>query len=297
MGNQLYLSDQKPMENSTTPNKNPLSKYFRQPAIYIKLPSNGEFWPTDSLELPLNRELAIYPMTTRDEITLRTPDALMNGSGVVDIIQSCVPEIKNAWLMPNIDVDAVLIAIRIASYGEGMDVETRCPHCNENNTHALNLQTCLASIQSPDYKEMVSIDSLKIKLKPSTYFGNNKAESIDFEQQKMLQALERADLPDDVRSTEIQKSMQRLVEISIDILVNSTDYVELEDGQRVQETEYIKEFYTNAPSTVIKTIQSKLEKFSVDGGIKPQIVNCSACTKPYEVPVIFNYSTFFGNGS
>lgn len=285
------------MENSNVAGKNPLSKYFRQPAIYIKLPSEGAYWPEDAIDLPVSGELPVYPMTTRDEITLRTPDALMNGAGVVDIIQSCVPNIKNAWAMPTIDVDAVLIAIRIASYGEGMDVETKCPHCTEPNTHSLNLHSCLASIKSPDYSNIIDQGGLKIKLKPSEFFGSNKVETIDFEQQKMLQALERADLPEEVRSKEIYDSMQRLVEISIDILVNGTDYVEMDDGTRVTKPEYIKDFYSNAPSAFIKTVQAQLEKFSVDGGIKAQVVNCSSCTKPYEVPVIFNYSTFFGDGS
>jgi hypothetical protein len=61
-------------------------------------------------------------MTTKDEITLKTPDALLNGQGVVNVIESCCPAIKDAWAMPSIDVDATLIAIRIASYGNQMDL-------------------------------------------------------------------------------------------------------------------------------------------------------------------------------
>ncbi|MFZ9751439.1 MAG: hypothetical protein ACO3CN_04985, partial [Candidatus Nanopelagicales bacterium] len=57
-------------------NTNPLARYFRKPAIYIRLPSNGEYWPTGSIEMPENRELPVYPMTAADEITYRTPDAL-----------------------------------------------------------------------------------------------------------------------------------------------------------------------------------------------------------------------------
>ena len=62
------------MQNRT----NPLQKYMRQPAIYIKLPSNGEYWAMNSLEMTVNNELPVYPMSTKDEIAINTPDALMN---------------------------------------------------------------------------------------------------------------------------------------------------------------------------------------------------------------------------
>ena len=82
------------MENKNT---NPLQKYFRQPKIYIKLPSNGKWYPNGSLEVTDNMEFPVYAMTARDELMFKTPDALLNGQSTVDVIQSCVPSIKNAW--------------------------------------------------------------------------------------------------------------------------------------------------------------------------------------------------------
>ena len=55
--------------------------------------------------MPENRELPVYPMTAIDEITYRTPDALFNGQAVVNVIHSCVPNIKNAWEIPGTDLD------------------------------------------------------------------------------------------------------------------------------------------------------------------------------------------------
>lgn len=59
-----------------TQSANPLKQFFRQPAIYLRLPSNGDFWPAGSLQMTPNSELPVYPMTAIDEITYRTPDAL-----------------------------------------------------------------------------------------------------------------------------------------------------------------------------------------------------------------------------
>ena len=100
---------------------NPLRTYFRHPAIYVKLPSGGKFWPEGALDMPPTGEVGIMPMTAKDELTLKVPDALLNGQAVVDIIHSCVPSVKNAWECPTLDFEVLLAGIRIASFGEKMN--------------------------------------------------------------------------------------------------------------------------------------------------------------------------------
>jgi hypothetical protein len=65
---------------------NPLKQFFRQPSIYLRLPSLGQFWDQKAIAMPPNKELPVYPMTAIDEITYRTPDALFNGQAVVNVI-------------------------------------------------------------------------------------------------------------------------------------------------------------------------------------------------------------------
>jgi hypothetical protein len=286
------------MENTpATPVQNPLSKYFRQPSIYLKLPSNGQYWKQGSVELPVNSEIPVYPMTARDEVTLRTPDALMNGSGVVEVIQSCCPNIKNAWDMPSVDVDAVLIAIRIASYGHEMDLDTNCPYCNAENRHAIDLRVSLGTITCPDYSKKLSVDDLKIKIIPQPYFGLNKRNTIAFEEERMMKALQQPDLDDAVRSKEIADSMNRLVQLGIDTVTNSTEFIELTDGTRVANPVYIKEFYNNADGSVVRSVQQHIAEINAEGGAKSQTAPCVECKKEYQIPLMFDYSSFFETGS
>jgi hypothetical protein len=43
------------MQSNQRPSKtNPLANFMRQPKIYIKLPSNGEFWNSRSIDIPEN---------------------------------------------------------------------------------------------------------------------------------------------------------------------------------------------------------------------------------------------------
>ena len=112
---------------------NPLKQFFRQPAIYMRLPSGGQFWPEGSLEMPPNRELAVYPMTAIDEISYRTPDALFNGAATVSVIQSCVPSIKNAWKIPSSDLNSILIAIEYALKKSKTINIAHCPRKSDEN--------------------------------------------------------------------------------------------------------------------------------------------------------------------
>ena len=100
--------------------QNPLAKHFRQPILYISLPSQGKWYPADALDVPVNGQLPIYAMTAKDEITMKTPDALLNGASTAHVIESCCPGIKDPWKMPTVDLDTILIAIRLATYGEMM---------------------------------------------------------------------------------------------------------------------------------------------------------------------------------
>ena len=124
-------------------NANPLKQFFRQPAIYLQLPSDGRHWQDQSLTMPENHELPVYPMTAIDEITYRTPDALFNGQAVVNVIQSCVPAVKDGWAVPGIDINALLIGIRIASYGHDLEIGTKCPECGTDAEYTVDLRMIL----------------------------------------------------------------------------------------------------------------------------------------------------------
>jgi hypothetical protein len=293
------------MENSTTKPavptapQNPLTKYFRQPSIYLKLPSNGRFWGDGGLDLPVTGEIPIYPMTARDEVSLRTPDSLMNGQGVVDVVQSCCPNIKNAWKMPSVDVDAILIGIRIASYGHEMDIDTKCPHCGEENNHSLDLRSILGGVVCPDYVQKIEVNNLKIKVKPQEFFTVNKQNSVSFEEQRMLEALEKADLTVEERSMRIADSMNKLLKISVDTVTNCTELIELDDGSVVTNSVYINEFYNNVDAAVVRAVQKRLSEINSEAEIKARKVICTnePCSKEYEIPLEFDYSNFFVKGS
>lgn len=275
---------------------NPLSKYFRQPMIYIRLPSDGRWWESGSIDMPSNRELPIYPMSARDEITLKTPDALMNGQGIVDVIQSCCPNIRDAWKCPSVDVDAILISIRIATYGNKMNFESTCVHCNERNNHELDLGESLASINCPDYQHPLPYQDLKIKLRPQQYFTVNRANIAAFEEQKIMTTLANQELDADTKSQMLKESMQKLIDLGIQACALSTEYIELNDGTRVDSYNYILEFYRNAELDVTKSLQDHVNQLVEQGKIAELELRCAECSQNYSAELQFDYANFFAQG-
>jgi hypothetical protein len=234
-------------------------------------------------------------MTTRDEITLKTPDALLNGQGVVSVIESCCPDVQDAWQMPSIDVDATLIAIRIASYGHQMDFDTTCPHCGSSNEHAIDLTRVLSNIQAPDYNTPLEVAGLKITLKPQPYFSANKTNMIAFEEQQLLRTL--GDIEDDPESAKARfdQHLSKVIELNIGLLSTSTAAIITDDGTVVTDQQYISEFFNNADNRVIKAVQRRLKELSEEAGIKPVDVTClnQECQKEFPVSITFDYSSFF----
>lgn len=281
------------MESSS---KNPLSSYFRHAAIYLKLPSGGRWWGSGSLQLPDNQELAVFPMTAKDEIVLKTPDALMNGQGIVDVIQSCCPAIKNAWDMPSVDVDAVLISIRIASYGNMMTFDSSCPHCTARNSHEVALDGVLSEVRCPGYDQQIAYRDLKIQLRPQPYFQVNRSNIIQFEEAKILNTLNDTTIDPEEKAKLISISVQKLADAGIDMCAYATEYIELPDGSKVTAIEHIKDFYHNAEKDLINHFQETFNVFNEQTKIKPRMLQCEECSKEYQVEVNFDYSNFFGKG-
>lgn len=276
---------------------NPLRAHFRQPAIYLKLPSGGQFWDS-GLDLPASGEIPVFPMTARDEILLKTPDALLNGQGVVDVIESCCPHILDAWQMPSIDVDSVLIAIRIASYGNAMSIDTKCPHCETENSFEIDLNGYLDSVQVPDYNQKIEHDKVKVKIRPQNYASLNETNKISYEQQRVLENIALDGSEDLNKVAEYKKHITRLVDLNAKLLVDNTEYIEITNsGTVVSESEFIEEFYFNCDADLCKDLQAKIAEVNREGAIKPQSGTCSNCNTAYDVTLTFDYASFFASSS
>lgn len=275
---------------------NPLNQYFRQPAIYIRLPSNGEFYPDGTLTMPPNSEVPVYPMTAIDEITYRTPDALFNGSAVASVIQSCIPNIKNAWAIPSIDVDTILISIRIASYGHEMEIYTKCPNCGSESDRVADLRTVIDAMKAPDYSKVLHHGDLEIYFRPMTYKDINDNNQLQFEEQRLLQAINSQVLSEEDKVRAMSESMRKITDITMKAMVLSISAVKSPNAL-VTESAFIQDLLLNCDRQLFNQIRDRVIEFKTAAEIQPLLIKCDSCEHEYKQPITLDMSSFFGIAS
>lgn len=275
---------------------NPLKAFFRQPALYIRLPSNGEGWPAGSLDMPVNQELPVLPMTAVDEITYRTPDALFNGAAVVSVIQSCVPNIKNAWQMPTTDLNTLLAAIRIASHGHELEVETQCPQCSTEGAYTMDMRIILDQFKSPDFSKSLRKGDLEIYFKPIDYEEQNQINQLQFEQQKIIQQLPTADMPEDEKAQRLEETMIAITKITAFAIAKSIRAIKTPQAL-VTEANFIQEFLANCDRNIYNAIRDQVIEFRKGTDLEPLTITCHECNFEYKQPFVLDTSYFFANAS
>ena len=280
--------------------ENALNKYYRQPQIYIKLPSGGKWYGPDVLTPTETGELPVLPMTAKDELAFKTPDALINGQAIVDVIQSCLPNIKNAWKIVNFDTDTILLAIRIATYGETMDIKFNVPVTNEQSETTLNLPALLEDLRRSEVTDTATTKSgFKIKLNPLDYQTLTKIATAQFEQQKMYGTVSSSSLTEEQKSKAYVDAFTKLNTINIDLLIDSVNSITTPEGAEETDTAKIREFMNNCPSTIVDEIQSAIGNVRSQAQVKPVTMKATeeqikkGVPATYQVPVTFDQSNFF----
>ena len=283
------------MENKNT---NPLQKYFRQPKIYLSLPSNGKYYPAGSLEISENGEYPVFPMTARDEIMIKTPDALLNGQATASVITSCIPAIKDPFNMPSMDLDACLIAIRIATYGEMMEVSIKVPVTGEDKDFDLDLRIMLDQFSNVDYNSAIELDGMIVNLRPLTYGEFTETSRKTFDEQRIFKVINDTDMAEGDKLATFTESFKKLTDLTILTLEKSIASIEVGDDV-VTDQAHIKEFIANTDKGLFESVTNHIEEQRTKFEVKPLVVDATpeeieaGVPETYEVPVTFDQSSFF----
>ena len=283
-----------------TENTNPLAKYYRQPAVYIELPTKGRYYgagvytPTETGAIP------VLPMTAKDELMFKTPDAMINGQATVDVIKSCIPNFKDPWQMTNYDTDTVLLGIRIATYGETMDISYTVPGTGEEQTYALNLVTLLERLKNISIAdEATTKQGFKIRVSPLTYKTLTEIQTAQYEQQKIYATVQNSQLTEQEKSEQFVKSYYKLNTINFDLLIKAIAEITTPDGVTVKDPAAIAEFCNNCDAKIINEIQDLLADIRRQAQIPPIKMQSTeeqikkGAPVSYEIPVTFDNSNFF----
>jgi hypothetical protein len=249
--------------------------------------------------MPANQEIPVYPMTAIDEITYRTPDALLNGESVISVIQSCIPAVLNAWAVPATDLDAMLVAIRIASYGHEMEINTTCPKCGHNHQVSVDLRAVLDKIVMPDYDTPLTVGDLICYFAPMTYKQISESALKTFETQKIMQVVNNDKLEEAEKLKLFKESFSKLTDITLGMVRSSIIRIDSSEGS-TDNQKFITEFIENVDKDIFNKIQEHLDRLRELNTIKPVTVTITDemrekgfTGETVEVPMVFDPATFF----
>lgn len=277
--------------------ENPLKQYFRRPAIHIELPSQGRFYEDGVLDIPETGEFPVYPMTAIDDITYKTPDALFNGSSIVDVVKSCIPGIKDPWYMLSVDLNTILTAIRIASIGNEIELETVCPNCGNEERYTLDLHGIMD--QKPDisvYDEPLPLGDLKVYFRPLTYKDVNESNLIQFEEAQLNNILDSDDITEEQKIELLTKAFKNIAQYSVETIAKSVKSI-VTPETTVTEKEHIEEFLRNAESEQYDAIKKHLVKLRSIEELKPVHIKCEECEHEFDKRYTLDMTTFFDKDS
>jgi len=281
-------------------NTNPLNKYYRQPSIYITLPTKGRYYSADVYTPTQTGEIPVLPMTAKDEIAFKTPDAMLNGQATVDVIKSCCPNILDPWQLTNYDLDTVLLAIRIATYGETMDITATIPVINEQISHTVNLPALLETVKNVEIKDSFRTkNGFTVHVKPLTYKDVTETQTQTFEQQKIVMTVTASQLTDEEKSKRYAEAYQKLTVLNFEMLSTSFTKIITPDGTEVADRDQIKEFLNNAESKIVNEMQDGMINLRSQVAIKPLNLKTNeeqikrGAPVSFTVPLTFDNSNFF----
>ena len=272
-----------------------LEKYKRQPKIYVDLPSKGEFYNETVLEDEQFIQMPVFGMTAMDEIMLKTPDALFSGEATSQVIQSCVPYVKNPWAIVGYDLDFLLIAIRIATYGEELPVDTTCPHCSHTTKSAINLNTLLENFSQYPTTAQFTMGNLTVKLRPMDYKTTTEFNMKQYQLEKTMANLNQSDLSSDEKDAKITELLFETSKLNLLIAVSHIVSIEA-DGEAESNPEIIYNFISENDSEFYNSLRENIKTLT-DRWKLPNIdVQCAneECQILYPTKLNMDYSSFFG---
>jgi hypothetical protein len=256
---------------------NPLNQYFRHPALQVSLPSGGKFYSKNSIDLVENNQYPVLPLTRQDELVFMSDIGQINGAAFVSVIQSCVPNIKDAWAVPVIDVDKLLTAIKIATHGPNLTIPAQCPACQHEETISVNLSDAIDQISSVDYDIPEQIDDLKIFFKPVSYRQSTEMNQNQFVESEIENLLQENATDQEEK---IDKLLDKVRSLSTDVLTKNIYSVQTPSAE-VRDPEHIAEWLRNCNREIYIQLQNSIVARRAPSELKPVTVTCSNCANQY----------------
>ena len=283
---------------------NPLLDELEQQTVTVALPTLGRWYDDSVLHPdadPSSIEVGVLGIVA--EHTFRDPWLLVSGQAIPKLIKSICPAISDPTKLAEIDIETILLANRLISYGEKMEIKQQCRNpdvnegskkkkvvpCTHENLIVVDLQNLLTRYSPFTDKEfnryVMEFEELKgqvVHLQPIPY--NNVIEVVrkTATNMKQYQKFSGVDIEAVMGDLDVLGLYEDLVsdntQMSLYSIVHSIHHVETSKGAAVADKEVIKNWLNKIPSRLVKQIDNKIAEITIDvQKIATVEFECTAC--------------------
>jgi hypothetical protein len=295
--------------------ENPLLEELRQslPGVTVALPTGGLFYPTGVLAEGADpSHLRIGPFSMWQEIEFRDPYKIASGDAIWRMIGHVAPQVSQPKLLAAVDVDAIMVAARIASYGPKMEMEVTCnnpatkkegdkevPACRHQATvpvDMLRLATGYVSIGRPEQYQVTMDNGQVVQIRPVRYESMIEMMKLMLEQRKRASKVKDQD---DVPEELVREMFAGAIDFNVRMLRDSVAWVRTKGGVMVREAKAIAAWLDQVPTRYIDLMSEKMDQMTEltkhAGTIK---YKCPVCGHAQDsISVTTDFTRFFGQGS
>ena len=241
-----------------------------------------------------NKPFEVYSTVIADDITVRTPDALLSGTATIELIQNCCPSISNAAEVLVCDIPALLCNIRIASDGMKLELNATCPGCSTQNTYEINLNDILVRLSAEKWFTPLILpdDNLKIIFYPPSYETYNNFAIEEFKLKKQLfQITQLASFQEHEHL--ISALLEQQQKNQAEYYSNCITRIEIDHSQNVTNPNHIKEWFGQADLKICEQIKQHITAALEQCNLPKLSIKCDTCNVEYSSPVDIDHCNHF----
>ena len=278
---------------------NPLQRFFRRPALWVRLPSLARWYQQGEVNCNDRQEVQIYGLSAIDDVMLNTPDALFNGYALESVIKSCVPDVHDVKRVLQPDLDAIFLGIKAATNAGKFEVERKCEACGHDNTFDVQCSPLLdAMTYIDDSDTVIEIDGqLRVYVKPYDFELRSVLLQKQMEEQRTLRMIEQDEQITDelARADILAKSIEKLTRLTFELVAKSITGIQMMggDGQTVTDPAFIAEWLTNVDKSTAQTVIDAVNALNQVGPPKETAASCVNCGHGWTEKLNFDPALFF----
>lgn len=249
------------------------------PDVRIGLPMMQMPYPEGTFREGLDLEdVPVGVLRVLEENTYRDPFLLASGKAIPKMIQHLCPDILVPENLAEIDVEAILIAARLARFGPTMKFKHQCQNplpdgeklCQHENELVINLQEFILRYapfdRLPEFQVTLPRLNQVVQLKPIRYGGAVRI------MLKTMEATRRADslgdtplegaLQDEAFVQDYLGMVEQALTTDLESIRDSILYVQSRTGLKARAPEFIDQWLRSIPSDQIVLIREKAQELA-----------------------------------